>query len=63
MQYYAFELEDESSEIYKILTSFGKFEYNKLPMPMDLKCSPNYGQVVMEKIFHNLEDTDVCIDI
>jgi hypothetical protein len=29
---------------------------------MDLKCSPDYAQEVMENIFHDVEDADVYID-
>ena len=29
---------------------------------MGLKCSPDFAQEVMEKIFHNITDTEVYID-
>jgi hypothetical protein len=60
MQYYTFELDEESSDLCTIVTPFGKSKHKRLPM--GLKCFPNYAQEVTENIFCNLVDTDVYID-
>jgi transposase InsO family protein len=60
MQYYTFELDDETSDLCTIATPFGLYRYKRLPM--GVTPAPDIAQEIMDKLFHHLEECDVYID-
>ena len=48
MQYNTFKLDDKINNLFTVVTSFGKFRYNR--SPIGLECSPNTTQQVMNDI-------------
>ena len=60
MQYYTFELDEESQKLCTIVTPFGAYSYNWVPM--GLKISPWYAQARMEEVLRGLEAVECYID-
>ena len=60
MQYYIFDLDEESRDLCTIATPFGPFRYTRLPM--GISTSPDMAQEIMEQVLRDLDDTEVYLD-
>ena len=60
LMFYTFPLDDESSKLCTIVTPFGPFQYNRIPV--GLVNSPVFAQSRMEEVLRKVEDTEIYID-
>ncbi|KAL7474213.1 hypothetical protein ACHAW6_001219, partial [Cyclotella cf. meneghiniana] len=60
LQYYTFELDEESQDHFTIITPFGKYNYTR--RLMGLKCSPDIAQFIMESVSSDINDANVYIE-
>ena len=61
MQFYTFYLDEESSKPVTIITPFGIFSCNRVPM--GLKTAPGFAQARIEEVLRDIdEDIEIYID-
>jgi hypothetical protein len=60
MQYYTFELDEESQDLCTIITSLGKYKY--LRLLMGLKCSSDIAQAATKNVLSDIKDANIYID-
>jgi len=60
MQYYTFVMEEESADLYTIITLFSKYKY--LHLRMGVNQSPDFAQAVMSDMFSSLDFVEAYLD-
>ena len=60
MMYYTFELDEESKEICVIVTPWGKFRYEHLPMGMHQ--APDIAHEFTDGLLNDVQDVEVYMD-
>ena len=60
MQYWTFELDEESKDLCAIVTPFGKYRHCRAPM--GLQNTPGFAQAQMVKVLRGIEEQDCYID-
>ena len=62
MMFYTFALDEEAQKMWTIVTPFGPFKYNKVPM--DLVNFPAFAQAKLKKVLIGIiiDGTEVYID-
>ena len=60
MMFFAFALDEEAQKMCTMVTPFGPFKYDKVPM--SLVNSPDFAQAIMEEVLRGIDDTEIYID-
>jgi tRNA uridine 5-carbamoylmethylation protein Kti12 len=60
MQYYTFELDDNSKDLTVIITPYSKFCYCRLPM--GISDAPDIAQEIMDNLFHDVAQVDCYLN-